>query len=72
MERPETQNRRLELMGLAKPSKTCGMTGTGPGLACQVAAGRVFGWVKNRTDLFLQSEPRPLAGYLDPLLTVIG
>jgi hypothetical protein len=44
--------------------------GTGPGLACQVSADRVFGRFWNRTDLFLRSQPGPLAGYPDPLLTL--
>ena len=68
--KPETQNRRLEPTGLAKPGETRGLTGTGPGLACQESAGRVFGRFKNRTDLFLRSKPGPLVGYLDPLLTL--
>jgi hypothetical protein len=66
---PETQNRRLEPTGLPKPGETRGLTGTGPGLARQESAGRVFGRFWNRTDLFLRSKPVPLAGYLDPLLT---
>jgi hypothetical protein len=70
--KPETQNRRLEPLGLAKPGKTRGLTGTGPGLACQESAGRVFGRFWNRTDLFLRSRPGPLAGYPDPLLTLSG
>jgi len=68
--KPETQNRRLEPTGLAKPSKTHGLTGTGPGLARQESAGRVFGRFWNRTDPFLRSKPGPLAGYPDPLLTL--
>jgi len=44
--------------------------GTGLGLARPESAGRVFGWFWNRTDLFLRSKPGPLAGYLDPLLTL--
>jgi len=68
--KPETQNRRLEPTGLAKPGETHGLTGTGPGLACQESAGRVFGRFWNRTDPFLRSKPGPLAGYPDPLLTL--
>jgi len=56
-------------MGLPKPCKTCGLTGIGPGLARQDAGGRVFGRVRIRTELFLQSKTRPLAGYPDPFLT---
>ena len=68
--KPEMQNRRLEPTGLAKPGETCGLTGTGPGLARQESAGRVFGRFWNRTDPFLRSKPSPLAGYPDPLLTL--
>jgi len=68
--KPETQNRRLEPTGLPKPGKTRGLAGPGPGLARHESAGRVFGWFGNRTDLFVQSKPGPLAGYPDPLLTL--
>jgi len=64
--KPETLNSNLELTDSAKPRKTQGLMGMGPDLACQDAAGQVFGLVWSRTDLFLQSKPRPLAGYLDP------
>jgi len=57
-------------MGLAKPGETCGLMGTGPGLARQESVGWVSGQVWIRTDLFLRSKPGPLAGYLDPLLTL--
>jgi len=43
----------------------------GPGLARQDAAGRVFGRFWNRTEPFFRSEPGPLAGYPDPLLTLV-
>ena len=66
----DTQNQWLELMGLAKSGETRGLMGTGPGLARQESAGRVSGLVWNRTHLFFLSKPRPLAGYLDPLLTL--
>jgi hypothetical protein len=68
--KPETQNRRLEPTGLAKPDETRGLTGTGPALARQESAGRVFGRFWNRTDPFLRSKPGPLASYPDPLLTL--
>jgi len=64
------QNRILEATGLAKPGKTRGLMGTGPGLARQDSAGRVSGWFSNRTDLFLGAKPGLLAGYPDPLLTL--
>ena len=67
---PETQNRRLEPTGPAKPDKTRGLTGTGPGLARQESVGRVLGRFWNQTDRFLRSKPGPLAGYPDPLLTL--
>jgi len=41
------------------------------GLDCHEAACPVFGWVKYRTEPFIWSQPGPLAGYLDPLLTLI-
>jgi len=68
--KPETQNRRLEPTGLAKRGETCGLTGTGPGLASQESADRVFGRLWTRTDRFLWSKPGPLPGYPDPLLTL--
>jgi len=46
------------------------LTGSGPGLACQDTAGRVFGRFWNRTEPFFRPEPGPLAGYPDPLLTL--
>jgi len=64
------QNRRLELTGLGELGKSRRLTGTGSGLACQEAAGQVFGRVWNQTDPFLWSKPGPLAGYSDPLLTL--
>lgn len=57
-------------MGLAKPDKSHGLRGTRLGFARQEVAGRVFGWVWNWTDLFLQSEPTPLTDYPDLLLTL--
>jgi len=69
--KPETQNQRLQPTGLAKPGETRGLTGTGPGLARQESAGRVVGRFWNRTDPFLRSKPGPLAGYPDPLLTLV-
>ena len=69
--KPETQKQRLEPTGQAKAGKPCGSTGTGPGLVRQEAASRVFGWVWNVTDQCLQSKPGPLAGYPDPLLTLV-
>jgi len=58
-------------MGLAKPGRTCWLTGTCPGLASQDAAGQVFGLVWNRTKLLLRSEPGLLDGYPDLLLTLV-
>jgi len=70
--KPETQNRRLEPTGLTNPGETRGLAGTGQGLARQESAGRFFGRFWNRTDPFLRSKPGPLAGYPDPLLTLLG
>ena len=70
MEKPYTQNRRLEPTGLAKPGKSCRLTGMDPGLARQDAAGRVFGRFWNRTEPFFWSETGLLVGYRDPLLTL--
>jgi len=64
------QNRRLDPTGLAKPGESHRLTGTGPGLDSQEAAGRVFGRFWNRTKLFFLSKPRPLVGHLDLLLTL--
>jgi len=61
IEKDETQTRRLEPTGLAKPGETHGLTGTGPGFARQDAAGQVFGQIRNWTKQFLGSEPRPIA-----------
>jgi len=55
------QNWRLEPMGLGKHCNAHRLTGTGPGLARQEAAGSDFGRVYNRTDLSLRSDPGPLA-----------
>jgi len=67
----ETQNRRLESTGLAKPSETRVLTGTGPGLGHQESAGLGCGRIWNRTDPFLRSKPGTLAGYPDLLLTLL-
>jgi len=69
MEKLETQNRRLELMGFAKPSKTHRLTGTGPGLAWQEAASYIFELFWNRTEPVLWSESGPLVGQPDLLPT---
>jgi len=65
------QKRTLEPTGLARPGKTGELTGTGPGLARQDSAGRDSGRFWNRTDPFLRAKPGPLAGYPDPLLTLV-
>ena len=43
IEKPEMQNLTLELTGPAKPGKTCGLMGTGPGLARQDSVGQISG-----------------------------
>jgi hypothetical protein len=45
--KPEIQNSRLELTGLAKPGETCSLMGMGLGLARQESEGEVFGLVWN-------------------------
>ena len=50
IEKPKTANLRLELTGLAKTDKTCGLTGTSPGWAHQDAVGRVVGQLWNQTE----------------------
>ena len=65
------QSRTLDQTGLAKPGKTRGLTGTGPGLDRQEAAGRVLGPFWNQTKPFFQSNLGPLEGYPDPLLTLV-
>ena len=50
--KPETQNRRLEPTGLAKPGTTRCLTGMGPGLARQESAGRVAWQLLTRTGAF--------------------
>jgi len=71
IEKPETQKRRLDLTGLAKPSETHGLMGKWPGLDCQDTAGQVFGRFWNQIELFFRSKPGPLAGYPDWLLTLV-
>jgi len=66
------QNRTLEPTGLAKHGTTRGLKGTGLGVARQDSPGRVAGWFWNQTDPFLRAKPGPLAGYPDPLLTLLA
>lgn len=61
----------LEHTGVAKRDKTRGLMDTGMGLARPEAAGRVFAWFWNYTNMFLQSEAGPLPCYLDSSLTQI-
>jgi len=68
--KPKMQHWRLEPTGLATPSKTRRLTGMGPYLARQEAAGQVFGPFWTRTDPFFQSKPGRPAGYPDPFLTL--
>jgi len=71
MEKPENDNRRVEPMDSAKPSKTCRLTGTGTGLAWREAQGRVYGRVRNQTEPFVLAKPGPLPGYTYPLLPIV-
>lgn len=70
MKNPENENRRLEPMGLGTPDKTSELTGSGKVLALQDAEDQVLGLVWNRTEVYLWSKPRQLAGYPDPLLAL--
>jgi len=70
--KPETQKRRLDVAGLAKPSKTPWLPSTGSGLSCQEAAGQDSGRVWIWTDPLFQSKPGLLAGYQDLVLTLGG
>jgi len=54
-------------MGLATRGKTGGLTGMGPGMARQDAAGQVFGRVWNRTELFKWSEYQTAGGLPVPI-----
>jgi len=65
--KPETQNRRLEPTGLAKPGEIRGLTGTGPGLAREESACRVFGRFWNRTDPFFAVQTRTAGGLPGPV-----
>jgi len=57
-------------MGLVKPGETCGLTGTGPGLDRQEAAGLVSVRFWKRTTPCFWCKPGPQARYPDPLLTL--
>jgi len=72
IEKPDTQNWRLEPAGLAKPGETHMLTSTDPGLAHEDTPDRDLVLFWNRTELFSQSRPGPLAGYPDPFLTLPG
>jgi hypothetical protein len=69
--KPETQNWRLEPTGPAKQGATSGLTGTGPGFACQESVDRVFGQVWKQINPFLQSKPGPVANTRDIACTFV-
>jgi len=60
---PDSMNQQQQQAG-----RTHRLTCTGPGLAHHAAAGWVFGWFCNSTELILW-KPRPLVGYPDEFLT---
>jgi len=68
--KPESWNRWLEPTDPTEQGKTCGLTGTGPGLAHQEWEGGVYGRVWNRTDTLLQSTPRQVVVYPNLLVTL--
>jgi hypothetical protein len=61
--------RRLEPRGIAKSGNRPGLSGTGLGLGRQQSARWDDRCVTSRTEPFVQSNPGPLAGYLEPLRT---
>ena len=65
------QNWRLDLTSLINLGKFRGLMGTVPGLNLQKAAGQVFGRFWNRTKPLFRSKPGTLAGYPDPLPTLM-
>jgi hypothetical protein len=69
---PDNQYWGLEPTGLAKPAKTCRLTGMGRAFAPQHAAGQDFGMFWNQSKPCFWSKSGPLATYLDPLLTHIA
>jgi len=69
---PKMQNQISDQKGLATPGETCGWTGTGLHLDGREAAGQVFGLFWNQIKPFSQSKPLPLAGYPDPLLSIVA
>lgn len=69
IEKHENQNQGLESMGLAEPDKMGGLTASGPGLACQQAAGWVFRWVSNQTRLISTFKSGLVVCYPDQLLS---
>jgi hypothetical protein len=67
----ENAQRRLKPSGLAQPAQIGSLTGTGTGLALQVAAEWLFAWVVSETKPCFSSKLAWLAGYQDPLLSLI-
>jgi len=49
-----------------------GLTGPGPSLDLHKQVGAVFGLDWNQTTPFCQFEPGPMAGYTDPLLSLLS
>jgi hypothetical protein len=59
LEIPETQNLKLEPIGIAKPSTPHRLTGTGPGFAHQDTVGLVFAFHPYGPDTLLGVCARP-------------
>jgi len=69
----ETWNAEPEIGtdGSSQTRRNPQVDGQGSGFVRQESAGRVFGRFWKRTDPFLRSKPGQLAGYPDPLLTLL-
>jgi hypothetical protein len=65
-------NQKLHLMPLANTSEASKLTGMSPDWYSHETAGRVSGQLRNRSKMFLQSEPEPLACWPDLFLIFAG
>jgi len=64
------RNRKMERRSGYNPTKKCRVYVQSGEQPRQDQAWRVFGRVRNRTELVCTSKPGPLPGYPDPLLTL--
>ena len=70
IEPPKKKNPRLKRRVQVKSRNTQQLWGIGMGLAHHEVAGRLFGWVWDRTQLCLWTESRQVARFPDPFLTL--